>query len=655
MHSRYAALPAACALACAAHAADLPAVRGDPVVVTATRFSDPSPQPATPAQVIGPEEIRRSTATSIPELLSQYAGIRTRDLSGSPDLQVDMRGFGIFGDQNTLVLLDGRRITENEQVPVAWSSIPLSAIERIEILRGSGSVLYGAGASGGTINIITKAPRGNERSAFVGAGLGSYHTREVIAGGNLGGENVSLRMSGSYIDTNGYRDNNARQQSDAQADLRVHGERGYISLKAGFEDQKLELPGSLSEAQIQANRRQAATPGDFAVRRGGYLDLGGEHAFGPLKLAANLTYREKESDASFFTATPFRNRVESRVNVWSFNPRAQLAHRLGGWDNALVAGVDFEDWRFDATAGPSIVGRPAASQRSEAIYAQHTSAFVTGTTVTLGGRVQKVKYEVSDPTSPAAAFDRDKTLRAYEISARQRVIEPLSAYAKIGSSFRAPNVNDLYSLFTASVTPLEPQTARDREIGVDGAWRGARYRVSYYHMDISNEIFFDTATFSNRNLSPTRRSGVEADGSWTLGNFNAFANYTYTESKFRSGSFGGVSIAGHDVPLVPRHAANVGGAWRFLPKTQASAVARYVGKRHFDADETNTFGRMMPSYTVVDVKLVHEVRDWLFQAGVKNLFDRQYYSYGVFTGFPTFAALPAPERSFFAAAQYTFR
>ena len=68
-----------------------------------------------------------------------------------------MRGFGIFGDQNTLVLLDGQRISENEQASVNWSAIPLSAIERIEIMRGSGAVLYGGGATGGTINIITKA------------------------------------------------------------------------------------------------------------------------------------------------------------------------------------------------------------------------------------------------------------------------------------------------------------------------------------------------------------------------------------------------------------------------------------------------------------------------------------------------------------------
>jgi iron complex outermembrane recepter protein len=106
---------------------------------------------------------------------------------------------------------------------------------------------------------------------------------------------------------------------------------------------------------------------------------------------------------------------------------------------------------------------------------------------------------------------------------------------------------------------------------------------------------------------------------------------------------------------VPRHAANAGFSWRFMPHTHAHVTLRYVGERPYDADETNQFGRRMPSYTVVDAKITHEQGNWSFNAGVRNLFNEKYYTYGVFTGFPTFAALPAPERSFFVAAQHTFR
>src|SRR6185295_12109476 len=101
------------ATACAVFAADPPVASQAPaVVVTATRFGDPAERFPIGVQVITEEDIRRSTATTVPELLRTLAGVRTRDLSGSPNLQVDMRGFGIFGDQNSLVLLDGQRISE---------------------------------------------------------------------------------------------------------------------------------------------------------------------------------------------------------------------------------------------------------------------------------------------------------------------------------------------------------------------------------------------------------------------------------------------------------------------------------------------------------------------------------------------------------------
>ena len=162
--------------------AQQPAVMADEVVVTATRFSAPAQDLPVGVTIISEERIRASTAATVPELLMQFPGIHIRDNSGSPNQQVDMRGFGITGDQNTLVLLDGQRISENEQTTVNWAAIPLSAIERIEIMRGSGAVLYGGGATGGTINIITKAPQKNRKSAFLGAGFGSYNTGGLPGG-----------------------------------------------------------------------------------------------------------------------------------------------------------------------------------------------------------------------------------------------------------------------------------------------------------------------------------------------------------------------------------------------------------------------------------------------------------------------------------------
>src|SRR6478672_8659794 len=116
------------------------------VVITATRFAQPAQEIPIGVSIITDEQIMRSGVNTLPQLLARQPGITVRDNSGSPDQSVDMRGFGITGDQNTLVMVDGQRLSENELTTARWSTIPLSAIDRIEILRGSGAVLYGANA-----------------------------------------------------------------------------------------------------------------------------------------------------------------------------------------------------------------------------------------------------------------------------------------------------------------------------------------------------------------------------------------------------------------------------------------------------------------------------------------------------------------------------
>jgi iron complex outermembrane receptor protein len=641
------------AAAWCALAAEVPVTVGEPVIVTATRFEDRYLDKPVNVSIIAAEDIKNSTARTIPELLRQLPGIRTRDSSGSPNKQVDMRGFGISGDQNTLVLLDGVRISENEQTTVNWVGIPLNAIERIEILRGSGAVLYGGGATGGTINIITKTPMPGQRSASIYGGAATYGTSEAGVGANLAGESVGLRFNASYLDSDNYRDNNELRQKNALADLRWAGNRASVSLKAGADEQKLRLPGALSEAQIAANPRQAATPQDFSNRTGGFLNVGGAWAAGAGDLAADLGYREKNIHASIIGSP-----IDSDTSVWSFSPRLKLPHQLGGWRHHLVVGVDWDDWSF--LNKTSVFGQPRepdAFQRNQAVYLQNSTAIGDAWNLSLGGRLHRVEYGVTDLANPSQSDERTRNLTAYEIGVRYRASAALSPYAKIGTSFRVPNVNDVYNLFTGVVSLLEPQTSHEQEIGVDIRYGPGTFRLALYHMTIDNELYFDPAAFTNRNLPPTRRQGVEAEGKWRFArSFDLFVNYTYAVSEFRSGSIGGVPIAGNEVPLVPRHAANAGAGWAFAPRARADIVASYVGEQVFDADETNTFGRRMPAYTVVDLKLTYANGGWLFGAGVKNLFDEQYFSYGVYDSFtPTYFAYPQPERSVFVTAQYSFR
>ena len=157
------------------------------------------------------------------------------------------------------------------------------------------------------------------------------------------------------------------------------------------------------------------------------------------------------------------------------------------------------------------------------------------------------------------------------------------------------------------------------------------------------------------NLSPTIRRGLELEGKLPIGNaLDLAARYTRTQASFREGIYGGVDLTGHDVPLVPKDRIGLNLGWQVTTATRLTANANYVGSQRYDNDQANRF-RNMPGYTVADIKLNHDLGPWRLAAGINNLFNKTYYSYGVVNGaFTTFNAYPEDRRNGYVSAEYKF-
>ncbi len=175
------------------------------IVITATRFPDSKRDLPVGVTVITADDIRKSASSNLGDILAQFGLLQIRDLAGTQNPQLDLRGFGVTGDQNTLVLLDGLRLSESDLESAQLSAIPLESIERIEIVRGGGAVLYGAGASGGTINIITRHGQPGETRGDALARAGGFGTEEFRGGFSRQGEVFGGCVAASYEDTDGYR------------------------------------------------------------------------------------------------------------------------------------------------------------------------------------------------------------------------------------------------------------------------------------------------------------------------------------------------------------------------------------------------------------------------------------------------------------------
>lgn len=637
-----------------------------PLVVTSSRLADDPGRIPANITIIDAADIRNSSAATLPDLLAREAGVTVRSLYGNQAARssIDIRGFGVSSTQNTLILLDGRRLNDIDLSLVDYAAIPIHNIARIEIIRGSGGVLYGDGAVGGVINIITRPADATPYSADLSIAGGSYGSGQADASGSWRYGPFSGRLTGSAIESDGYRKNNDLTQRNLGAELHLRTGPADFYARLGAADQDLRLPGvrtvdpGIGLNELRTDRRGTSRPNDFANETEQHASLGASLDLGPgAQLILDGGYRLRSQEAAQFSY------LETDLETWSLTPRLQLTHALLGRPGKAVIGFDYYDYRYDSDRAQSPltiatpVHRLAVDQDSLALYINNLSEVSEATSLNLGLRIQHVATDLTDAFdagAPGAAFeskapDLHQAHTEYMLDGgiHSELSERISLNIRAGRSVRFGTVDEFFEftpLFARVFSPLKPQTAVHYELGL--AYDDGRYSagVTAYRMNLRNEIHFNPVTFSNDNLDPTQRIGVEVTASARLNRaLSLRLNYTYMHSKFVSGPF-----AGNDVPVVPRHTASITGRWDINAWLGMELSWNYVGSKYFDNDQTNDFGQKIPAYDTLDLLLNGHYGGWRLDARLNNALDEEYFDYGIRSTFTPgrYNAYPLPGRSF---------
>ncbi len=669
-----------CQLALQSHVIAADTNIAEPIIITATRIEAATNISTTNTTIISKAQIINSTATSLPELLAQEAGIQTRHLYGnnSSRSNIDIRGFGATASTNALILLDGRRLNDIDLAAIDLSSIPMHNIERIEISRGTGSVLYGDGAVGGTINIITKKPGKQGTRGRASLSAGSYDSHEINASmENINGP-VAYNLAASTEKSDGYRDNNRYRQDKFQSDIRFTRDNGEVFIKLGADDQSLGLPGertvdpNIPVNELLADRKGSSNPDDYANRKGYNLTLGVTHFVSSnTEVIVDLGYRNKNEQAFFDDydfGGLFASYLDTDLATWSFTPRLRSNNALFGTKGKTTLGLDYYDsgYESDRALNPATINQPIhqvdLDQKSMAVYAEHIILPTDKISYTFGARLQHVNTAAKDQFNPAApgasvfdaqAMDNENNDTEHGLKAglNYQLDKQINLYANINRSFRMGTVDETFATFPGRFTFLTPQTS----VGLDAGFKLKKDKLSlhtgFYVMKLKNEIHFDPVTFSNINLDPTRRYGVELSSQYQASRYlNLNFNLAYTKATFTDGVF-----AGNTVPLVAEKTATLTALWKLSPMTNFTGTLNYVGEKWFDNDQNNRFEKI-PAHTTVDAKLRHRLKDWELAAQVNNLFDKQYFEYGVKSTFTPgrYNAYPLPERNFLISISKAF-
>ncbi len=492
-------------------------VRLDEVVVTATKTEKELKDVTQSVTVITGEEIRKSGATTVAEAVQHAVGVTINDNGPRGALQtISIRGASYA---QVLVLLDGMRMNSPRDGGVDLSALPVAMddIERIEIVRGSSSALYGADAVGGVMNIITKKPTQNVSK--IGGAIGSHGYDDILVGTSGKDSGIKYSISGDRETSDGYRLNsdlrqwivNGRMNYDLSAVSSLDLTANYISKENG-------VPGTIQFPSPHARQLERDAVYGLTYRQ----KIGKEW---DLKISGYQDQNTLEyQDPDFFT--------NSKHDTTSRDGEAQMTWLMNTW-NLLTFG--YESRRSDLNSTDA--GIHTAS--NEAGYIQDEISLGDSLIFVIGDRYDKHSI-YGEKASPRASA-------RYLIKGTGTIFR-----ASAGKSFRAPTFNDLYWPYSISTYPtgtatsvnyitqgntdIVPESAREYEGSIEQSLgKGNMLKVTGFRRKVDNLINWTasqpnatTFVYMPENIGKADIKGWEAEAAFRFSDAVVFgANYTY--------------------------------------------------------------------------------------------------------------------------------
>ncbi|HEU5248639.1 MAG TPA: TonB-dependent receptor, partial [Thermoanaerobaculia bacterium] len=486
---------------------------------------------------------------------------------------------------HVLVLMDGARLNSPYFSGYDFSTLTTENVERIEIVRGPFSALYGSDAIGGVVHIFTRpAAAGlSGRAALEGGEAGRRHGSAFVTGGSQ-----AFGAAGSYShdETNGDRRNSDWRQDAGSLRLEARsGDRFRAALEASIVDADVGVPGPIGRetprARQESREERLQLPISFRP-----LD-GHEATLLFARVASERTYRDP--DAAF----------DSRSNPETLQARLSDSFRAGRHE--LTAFGTWERWNVDDRSN---FGVALDDDRSTLWGAGLQDSVALG-----GGVLATAGLRYDHHSDFGRAWSPRGTLAWVDPGAKWKL--RLSG----GSAFRAPSVGELFYPFGGN-PDLKPERVTSWEAGVERYVAGGRIELSLFWNEFRDLIVFDFATSLNENVGRARTRGVEV--AWrqrVTDRLEADAGYTWLDAEDRA--------SGEDLLRRPRHRAFLAMVVRPTERLSLSPRAVLVGRR-LDADAVTGRHKEVPSYLRVDAFARYELGHLVPYARLENATDRNY-------------------------------
>jgi iron complex outermembrane receptor protein len=650
-----------------------PAQNLDAVVVTATRTERQVEEVPAAVTVVTREELKNERMLGIKEALNGIAGVQSESKNGGYDARLIIRGAGLkarYGVREIMVLLDGVPITDPDGMS-RFDFVDTQLVERIDVLKGPNSTLYGANAAGGVVNILTVNPYEEIRSFRVGYGSDNTSLSNAIFSKNFN-DTSYLTLFGTRKSSDGWRQWNEfdSTQSGLKFGQQLNDSTSF-DVNFTYTDANLQLPGTLTKAQFDQNIRQLTTE---PFRHGGryseiyYLSLQGDKEFTP-----NLSYKPIVYYQNWQHIHPVPGVInDGGAQVYGTDQQLTFKHRALGRAATLVTGatLQIDDSKGDkyayrdytTTTGIPTTGRITATL-SDAMgakietdsdvvtkwgfYAQESLNLGDDWLVDVGARfdqvifdlsaniTQEYSYSTGNYVIPAVSkIDIAKTYNyvSPRIGVVYKLMNGLNLYGNISTGFQTPQSGEI-----SDNPDLDPAVTVNYETGFKGnSDAGDSVELALFYMEVSDEIIQTIApggvsTYSN--AGETHKKGVEL-AAQTRSFKGLRLGGTYTWSDFTFADFTEPVNSGPPTFTTTNVSRN-GNQLPYIPEHQYSLFAFYKHSCGFKTRiETNTWGayyvdnansaRYEGYKFLTSLMVGWENEQWDIVIDVDNLFNKHY-------------------------------
>ena len=581
------------------------------VVVTATKFPKNINETAKVLIVIDEEQLARSSGKDVSQLLNEQAGLIINGANSTPgkDKGVYLRG---AGSGYTLILLDGIPVSDPSGVGGAFDLrlLPVSQIERIEILKGSQSTLYGTDAIAGVINIITKKKGDRPVDASATLSYGSYNTFKGSVGvsGNI--EKMTYNFGYTRFNTDGISeafdqtasgnfDKDGYTQDAFQANIGVQATKA-LSIKPYFRYNNFD--GKYDDGAYTDSKKDRYTSY--------FLNTGVSAQYQLSKGNLNLLYGYDKTDRRFdsdFGVFNYKGRFQHAEAFLNYNPGEKIQ---------FLTGLSYQNIQMQDTAATEKNPRVTITSPFASLFLKNLSGF----SLELGGR-----YNVHSKFGNTLTFSFNPS---YFLN------QHVKFFFNASSGFKAPTLTQLFGQYGPN-PDLKPEKSQNLEGGIQyfDVRRNFDVRLTAFQRDLSDVIYysFDPVTFASKyiNLNRQHDYGFETEVSLRpLKSLTIRAFYAFVDGQITDKS-GPRDTTYHNLLRRPKHSVGINFGYQVNEKFYISTNLKTFGSRsdlYFNSVTFATENITLTSYVLLDLYLEYKLdRDKIkIFVDAKNLLNQDY-------------------------------